>query len=109
MRHDHPICFAAMVGGMIGLLVAIVIALGGPHTSTSAYTLIEALWPTAIAGIVWTEPPGFNGTTVLMVTVLYGGNAFVYAIVASTLTGLVLGIKALFNKKNRRPLSIKPD
>jgi hypothetical protein len=94
---------------MIGLLVALVIALSGPYTSPSTDALILALWPTAIFGIAWNRPPGLNATTILMVLVMYGGNAFVYSLVASTLTGSVLGIKGLFDRKNRRPLSIKPD
>ena len=105
MRHEHPVLFSALIGGVIGLMVALVIALIRP----SSEMLVMALWPTAIFGIAWNDPPGFDATTILMVLVLYGGNAFVYALVASTLTGSVLGIKGLFNKKNRRPLSIKPD
>jgi FtsH-binding integral membrane protein len=109
MRREHPICFSAIIGGMIGLLVALVLELSGPYSSPSTVTLILILWPTSIVGIAWLEPTGFNATTISMVLVMYGGNAFIYAVVASILTGLVLEIRGLFNKKDRRPQSIKPD
>jgi hypothetical protein len=108
MRREHPVCFSAAIGAITGLLVALVIALSRPYSLQST-DLILALWPTSITGIAWTDPPGFNATTVLMVLVMYGGNALIYAVVASILTGSVLGIRDSFKKQDRLPPSIKPD
>jgi hypothetical protein len=105
MRHEHPVFFAAIVGGITGLSVAFVIAFIRP----SSGMLVMVLWPSSAAGIAWTDPPGFNSTTFFMMAVMYGGNTIIYGIATSVGTGAVLGIRGLFGKKNRRPLSIKPD
>lgn len=108
MTHEHPICFFAAIGGVIGLLVALAIALSGPHPSLSPVLLLT-LWPASILGFGYNGSNGFTPMSIVMPIVVLGGNAFVYAVVASILTGSVLGIKSLFTKKDRRPLSIKPD
>jgi hypothetical protein len=41
--------------------------------------------------------------------VVLGGNGLIYALVASVLTGSVVVIRSFFTKKDRLPLSIRPD
>jgi hypothetical protein len=108
MKQSHPVISSAVIGGAIGLLVALVLISNRSYFSQSP-ALLLALWPTAIFGIAWNDPPGFTPVNIVMVIILYGGNAFVYAVAASILTGSILAIKGLFNKKDRPPLSIKPD
>jgi hypothetical protein len=106
MRQEHPILFSAIVGGVIGLLVALSLAL---TRFSSLGSLILVLWPAAMAGIAWTDPPGFNPTTVMWLLFLYVGNVLIYASVASIAMGSVLGIRGLLSQKNRHSISIKPE
>lgn len=89
----------------MGLLVALVIALLEPLKSFPDVLLIT-LWPTSIFGF------GYNGggglTEILVATVVFGGNALVYAAVASAIVGCVVKLRQLLDPTSKLPLSIKP-
>jgi hypothetical protein len=108
LNRKHPVISSAVIGGVVGLLVSLFL-ISFPSCYSRWPDVLFVLWPSAIVGIAWNDPPGFTRETVLMLVILYGGNAFVYAAAASVLTGLVLAIRGLFHKNDRHPLSIKPD
>jgi hypothetical protein len=108
MRREHPILFSALVGGVTGLLVALIMALSGPYTSLSP-AVIYTLWPASILGFGYNGSSGFTLMSIVMPTVELGGNAFIYAVAAAVPTALIVGIRDFFIKKDGHPLSIKPD
>ena len=106
MRTSHPILLSAGIGGMVGLSVALTIALLQPRRIVPDQVIL-ALWPTSILGV------GYNGggsplTEILVVVVVLGGNALIYATAAALIAGCVVGIKNIGRKDLRMPLSIKP-
>jgi uncharacterized protein (DUF2342 family) len=101
---EHPVMFAASIGGCFGLIAAIVIAFFIPFLPIHN-TLLLVLWPTCILGIsdLGNSDIGFK----LFIAVLeFGGNALIYAFVASLPVWLYLRIKEFINPENRNPISI---
>jgi hypothetical protein len=96
---------SAGISGAVGLLVAVIIALLEPLKSFPDALLIT-LWPTSIFGF------GYNGggglTEILVATVVFGGNALVYAAVVSSIVGGVIKVRHLFDPTYKQPLSIRP-
>ena len=105
MKTSHPVFLSASIGGAVGLSVALTIAVVQP-LRLAPEQVILALWPTAIFGFGYNGGGGLTGVPIA--TVVFGGNAVIYVVVASLLAGGVVRIRNIGRKDLKLPLSIKP-
>jgi hypothetical protein len=90
---NHPILFAGLIGGLIGLVNAAFFLLTDPLRPFSDHVLLY-LFPTSILGF------GFNGGSlgfsIFLATVEVGGNAILYACTFAAPVALVVAIRRQF-------------
>ena len=87
MTISRKVFFAGCCGGVIGLCVAIVLGWLSSYMSLSPM-LILPLWPTSIFGIAFNGPLTFSWTSILVIVLVFGGNALLYSIVVALLARL---------------------
>ena len=102
---EHPVFFAACVGGALGLFVAIVLTtISRFYYAFSETPLFFAFWPTSFTGIAITGSGA--GAFFEVAIFMYVGNAMLYAFVASILVWLYMKIREFLNPDSEKPISI---
>jgi hypothetical protein len=109
---EHPVLFTVLIGGAIGILIPLVFFIlfylsdhGFPfHFS---YSLLLILCPAAMIGLALGGNPSF-GDNLIVAIFIFGGNALLYAFVASFPVSVYFKIKEFLDPNIDRPLSIRP-
>lgn len=98
----HPVLLAFLVGAVLGLLVAIALAVLGPDVGMND-DLLVLLWPASVLGFGSDNASGI--TALLVAIVVFGGNAIVYGFVFAAPVGLIVAVRRSFGKPEK-PTSI---
>jgi hypothetical protein len=106
MKTQHPALWSAGIGGAVGILVALLLAFLVERLKSIPNALLITLWPASILGF------GYNGggglSEIETATAVLGGNALIYAVVASIIAVCFIKLRDLVDPTNKRPPSIKP-
>lgn len=117
MRRSHPVFFAGLCGFIFGCSVALILRglielqMAGLSHSSWQFALqpwlVVTLWP------LWYWGTGNNGEGgilrwLFVMSFAIGGNGLIFGGIASVIVGTYLGVRSLFDKEARRPISIKP-
>lgn len=98
----HPVLFAALIGGLIGLANAAIVLIADPVLMLSTRFLL-CLFPTSILGF------GYNGSSIaysiFLGVIEVGGNAFFYASTFAAPVALVITVRHSFGTP-KKPASI---
>ena len=79
-----------LVAGAVGLTVAVVLAIWNVHGVVSP-TVLLALWPASIFGMVNTGPFKPTISELLIIGIMYGGNFLLYGLLGSAANYLIAG------------------
>lgn len=75
-----------IIAGCIGLIIAGGLTLGRDHISPH---MLMILWPTSLIGIVFTESPKLTAASIILISIMYGGNFLLYGVVGAVARYLI--------------------
>jgi|SRR5579862_2765574 len=103
----HPIRLAALIGGIIGLGVAIGIEIGGAANRNSS-SVIRMLLPASGSGVVnFSQAKLMQAVFILLIEI--GANVLVYAAMFAAPVALAVLIRRLFLRRGNSIASTTPD
>lgn len=77
----------AFLCGVIGLAVAIILSLMAFPLNVSTGVMLT-LWPTSIVGMAFTESPKLSLSSLVLISIEYGGNFVLYGLIGLLLAGI---------------------
>jgi hypothetical protein len=69
-----------IIAGCIGVIIAGGLTLARDHISPHMLTM---LWPTSLIGMVFTESPKLTAASIILISIMYGGNFLLYGVVGA--------------------------
>lgn len=93
--HSHPIFFASLLGGSVGLTNAAILALAVGQFSVLTSRFLFPLWPTSILAFSFLDG-GSKAFLLLLLVAEFGGNALIYAIFFAAPGCLIVAVRRSF-------------
>ncbi|HSZ16124.1 MAG TPA: hypothetical protein VK764_03415 [Terracidiphilus sp.] len=98
----HPIRTAALLGGLVGFLVAVTIEVKGLLHPNSPSGVLILLWPAATAGAGVSQESLLQTGFILIIEIV--ANVLVYALLFAAPVALVVALLRTFRRRGSQPL-----